>query len=95
MTTVRSSDPSLDETAAMAAESMVAWLRDFDGYRGLVVLSSGDAERAHIVTFWATREALDQSARSRAEVRGQLIETAGAELEGVEAYAVVHLDGFE
>ncbi len=95
MTTVRSTDPSLDATAAMAAESMVGWLRQFEGYRGLMVLSAAEASCAHIVTFWETREALDRSERSRAEVRTQLIETAGAELERVGAYAVVHVDGFE
>ena len=95
VTTVKSSDPDLDATAAMAAESFVGWLRDFDGYRGLLVVSSGDSGRAHILSFWDSLEDLDRSARSRSEVRDQLIETAGAELEDARVYAVVHVDGFE
>jgi heme-degrading monooxygenase HmoA len=95
MTTVRSADADLDATATMAAEAMVTWLREFDGYRGMIVLSDADSGRARIVTFWATKDDLERSARSRTEVRMQLIETAGAELEAVSAYAVVHLDGFD
>ena len=95
ITTVRSPDPDLDATAAMAAESLVGWLRDFDGYRGLLVVSAGDRGRAHVISFWDTLEDLDRSAHSRSQVRMELIETAGVELEEVDAYAVVHVDGFD
>ena len=36
----------------MAAESMLAWLRQFDGYRGLLVFADPGAGKAWIVTFW-------------------------------------------
>jgi hypothetical protein len=95
ITTVRSRDPDLDATAAMAAESMVGWLRDFDGYRGLLVVSAGDSGRAHVISFWDTLDDLDRSAHSRSQVRKELVDTAGAELEDVQAYAVVHVDGLD
>jgi heme-degrading monooxygenase HmoA len=95
MTSVTGAGADVESTAAMAAESMVAWLRQFDGYRGMIVLSDAGTGTAQIVTFWDTKENLERSARSRTEVRIQMIETAGAELEGVHVYAVVYRDGFE
>jgi hypothetical protein len=39
LTTVRGAGPEASVTASMAAESMLSWLREFDGYRGLLVLA--------------------------------------------------------
>jgi hypothetical protein len=86
LTTVRGGGPDVSVTARMAAESMLTWLREFEGYVGLLILGDPEAGRARIVTFWDSLEALDRSDRSRAEVRGSMVAAAGAELESVERY---------
>ena len=86
LTTVRGAGLDVSATAGMAAESMLAWLREFDGYRGLTVLADPESGKARIVTFWDDLEALERSERSRQEVRERMIATAGAELESVERY---------
>jgi hypothetical protein len=70
----------------MAAESMLAWLREFDGYRGLLVLADPETGTARIVSFWESLDALDRSERGRREVRESMVAAAGAELESVERY---------
>jgi len=86
LTTVRGAGPDVSATAGMAAESMLAWLREFDGYRGLLVLGDPETGNARIVTFWDSLEAIERSDRSRREVRDSMIAAAGAELESVERY---------
>jgi heme-degrading monooxygenase HmoA len=86
LTTVRGGGPDVSATAGMAAESMLAWLREFDGYRGLVVLGDPDNGNARIVTFWDSLEAVERSDKSRREVRESMIAAAGAQLESVERY---------
>ena len=95
LTTVRGGGPDVSVTARMAAESMLTWLRDFDGYKGLLVLADPESGTARIMTLWASEEALERSARlrsggdPRAEVRQSMISAAGAELESVERYELV------
>ena len=86
MTTVRGAGPDVSATAGMAAESMLDWLREFDGYRGLLVLADAKSGNARIVTFWDNLEAIERSDRSRREVRESMIATAGAELASVERF---------
>ena len=76
----------MSATAGMAAESMLAWLREFDGYRGLLVLGDPEAGNARIVSFWDSLDALERSERGRREVRESMIAAAGAQLESVERY---------
>jgi hypothetical protein len=86
LTTVRGAGVEVSGTARMAAESMLAWLREFDGYRGLLVLGDPSTGNARIVSFWDSLDAIERSERSRREVRESMIATAGAQLESVERY---------
>jgi hypothetical protein len=86
LTTVRGAGDEVITTARMAAESMLTWLQEFDGYRGLLILGDPETGRARIITFWDSVEALDRSDRNRREVRESMVSAAGAELESVERY---------
>ncbi|MGH3012346.1 MAG: hypothetical protein ACRDLZ_03700 [Gaiellaceae bacterium] len=86
LTTVRGAGSEASVTAAMAAESMLAWLREFDGYLGLLVLADPETGLVRIVSFWESLDALERSERGRREVRESMIAAAGAELAGVERY---------
>jgi hypothetical protein len=89
VTTVRGAGPEVGTTAKMAADSMLSWLKEFDGYCGLVILTSAESGSARFVTLWEDLDALERSERGRAAVRESMIATAGAELESVERYEVV------
>ena len=89
ITSVRGGGRDVSDVARMAAESMITWLREFDGYKGLLVMGDPESGAARIMTFWESREAADRSARSRTQVRESMVEAAGVELASVELYEVV------
>jgi hypothetical protein len=86
LTTVQGDGREVSTTARMAAESMLTWLREFDGYRGLLMLGDPTTGTARIVTFWDSRESLDRSDKSRREVRESMVSAAGAEIVSVVPY---------
>jgi len=89
VTTVRGAGPDVGATAKMAADSMLSWLSEFEGYCGLLIFASPETGSARIMTLWADIESLERSERGRAQVRESMIATAGAQLESVERYEVV------
>jgi hypothetical protein len=95
MTSVKTDRTDLDEGAQMAADALLPWVRQFEGYRGMIVLSDGATGRARFVTFWEDQDALARSERGRMQVREQMAKTAGVEIDDVQAYSVLLVDGFE
>jgi hypothetical protein len=93
--TVRGAQEEFENIAEMAAESLLPWIRQFDGYRGFMVFTDSEAGIAHFMTLWETREALEKSAHSRKEVREQLARTASAEIVSAGAYSVLVADGID
>jgi hypothetical protein len=89
LTSVSGGGPQIRETARMAADSLRAWLRGFDGYRGLYVFADPEAGSARIMTLWESREAAERSAWSRGQVRESMVEAAGVRLDSVELLEVV------
>jgi hypothetical protein len=89
LTTVRGAGPDVADTARLAAESMLTWLREFDGYRGLLVFADPQSGVARIMTLWESGEDLERSARGRTQVRESMVAAAGAEIESVERYELV------
>ena len=89
LTTVGGGGPGVTTTARMAAESMLTWLREFDGYRGLLVLGDPGSGMARIVTCWESEEAVERSEKGRREVRESMIAAAGAELVSVDRWELI------
>ena len=94
MATMTGPVSGLAEIARMAAESVELWLREYEGYRGLVVLTE-DAERSRVITFWETAEAEAKARRGRGAMRDQIAATSGMEVIdfGVFEVAVLELPG--
>ena len=88
-TTVRDAGPDVADTARLAAESMLTWLREFDGYRGLLVFADPQSGVARIMTLWESAEDLERSERARTQVRESMVAAAGAAIESVERYELV------
>jgi heme-degrading monooxygenase HmoA len=89
MTRVRQGGADATHTARMAGESMLAWLREFEGYEGLTILSEPGTGNVVIVTYWESEEAAARSARGRSQVRDSMVAAAGAEVESVQLLEVV------
>ncbi len=91
--TVSGPPEEFDKIAAMAGESLLPWIRQFDGYKGFIVMADRDNATAYFMTFWESRDALERSAHSRAQVRDQLAKTAGAEITAAGGYSILIQDG--
>jgi len=70
----------LAEISRMASESVESWLREYDGYRGLVVLTDEEAQTSRVLTFWETPEAEARARASRGAMRDRIVATAGMEV---------------
>jgi hypothetical protein len=95
ITSVKTDRTDLDEGAQMAADALLPWVRQFEGYRGMIVLSDGESGSARFVTFWEDQDSLQRSERGRMQVREQMAKTAGVDIDDVQAYTVLLVDGFE
>jgi heme-degrading monooxygenase HmoA len=89
MATVTGSVPDMAAIARMAGDAMEEWLRDYEGYRGIIVLTDQEGERARLITFWETAEDEERARVSRGAMRDQLAATAGVEVVGFEVFDVV------
>ena len=70
----------LAEIARIAGEALEGWLRDVDGYLGLVMLTDEESQTARVMTFWESTEAELRSRTTRTTMRDQLAGTAGLEV---------------
>jgi hypothetical protein len=80
------------EAGRLAADAVRSWLRVYDGFRGLVVLTDEDGQRARIITFWESAEAEERARVGRGSMRDKLVGTVGMEVVGMELYEVPVLD---
>jgi hypothetical protein len=88
LTTVTGPEPAMAEIARMTGEAIEDWLREYEGYRGMIMLTDADGERARVITFWDSAEAEEKSRVSRTAMRDQTVATIGLNLEGTERYEV-------
>jgi hypothetical protein len=80
------------DIARMAGEAIEGWLRDYEGYQGVLVLTDEDGGRALLITLWETPEAEARARPSRGAMRDQVAATAGMTVEGMELYDVPVVD---
>jgi hypothetical protein len=95
LVTVNGAMEDFDDIAAMAGESLLPWIRQFEGYRGFMVLANAESGVAHFMTLWDSIEAVERSAQSRKEVREQLAKTAGAEIASAGTFSILLADGLD
>jgi hypothetical protein len=70
----------LAETARIAGEGIEGWLRAYEGYLGLVMLTDEDSKTSRVITFWESRVAEERSRPGRTTMREQIAGTAGLDV---------------
>ena len=70
----------LAEIVRIAGEGIEGWLREYDGYLGLVMLADEESKTSRVITFWESRDAETRSRPARQTMREQLAGTAGLEV---------------
>ena|SRR5215831_2396416 len=93
MATLTGPAAGLAEISRMASEAVEGWLREYDGYRGLLIFTDEAAQTSRVVTLWETSEAEERARVSRGAMRDQIAAQAGMSLVefGVWEVAVLEL----
>ena len=92
MSTIRGDHPELEATAKIVGDTMLTWLREFDGYAGLMILTNQGSGLAQVITFWESEEAAERSKLARLKMRDQMTATVQMEVTSTEPYAVAFDD---
>jgi hypothetical protein len=74
------------DTAAIVGEEMERWLRDMEGFEGLMLLARPGETLG--LAFWASEEVAQRHAETRAAFRERMLSIAGARIVSVEGYEV-------
>ena len=84
--------PGMADIARIATESIEGWLREYPGYRGLIVLTNEQGERSRVITFWDSAEDEARARASRGAMRDSVAATVGMEVDRMDLYEVPVLE---
>ena len=88
MATLSGHTPEMSGTAEMASDAIEGWLKEYDGYCGLLVFTDDATGRSRVITLWETHEDEQRARNSRGTMRDQLASTIGVSVESFEVYEV-------
>jgi hypothetical protein len=88
MTTTHGTNEDMVELARMAGESMVGWLRELEGYQGLLMLTNGETGTTQVITLWESEEVADRHRVARLRLRDLVTTTVGVDVKETVSYAV-------
>ena len=74
--------------ATMAGETMVEWLRELEGFEGLLMLSNDETGVTHVISFWENEEIAEHSRVARLRLRDRITSTVSVEVQETEPYHV-------
>jgi hypothetical protein len=89
MSTLSGPVAALADISRLAGENVGPWLREYEGYRGTLVLTDEASRTARLITLWESREDEERARASRGAMRDQLATTAGMEVVAFEVFDVV------
>jgi hypothetical protein len=89
MSTLSGPVEALADISRIASENVGPWLREYEGYRGTLVLTDRNAETARLITLWDSAEDEERARASRGAMRDQLAATAGMEVVDFAVFEVV------
>ena len=72
----------------MVGEEMYRWLRDVEGFEGLLVLDNHEVGTTYVLALWASREVAELHRVARANLRDRVAATVGVEILDTEGFEV-------
>ena len=72
MTTTKGTAEDMVAIATMAGETMVEWLRDIEGFQGLLMLTNNETGMTHVISFWESKEIAERSRVARLKLRDRI-----------------------
>jgi hypothetical protein len=92
VTEFEGSSERIEEGVRLFREEVIPWLRDATGFRGWVVLLDRPGGKSLGITFWATEEAMTDSAASGADLRDEVAKRMGTRMTSLAYYEVAVAD---
>jgi heme-degrading monooxygenase HmoA len=92
MTTTRGKNDDMVGLARISGETMAPWLREIEGFMGLLMLSSQETGVTHVLTFWESREVAEMHREARRSLRDRITATVDVEVLQTEEYEVAFAD---
>ena len=92
LTTTKGSPDEPLEIATMAGEEMLPWLRQIDGFEGLLMLSDEAAGTTLVLSFWESREVAERHRVAREAFRDRITSAVNVEVLDVSGYEVTFAD---
>jgi hypothetical protein len=80
------------EVATIAGEEMLPWLRQIDGFDGLLMLSNEAEAITLVLTFWKDREVAERHQTARMRFRDRVTAAAHVTVEETADYEVSFAD---
>ena len=76
------------EYATIAGEEMLPWLRQIQGFQGLLMLSNEAEATTLALTFWETREVAERHHAARMQFRDRITSAVNVQVEETVGYEV-------
>jgi heme-degrading monooxygenase HmoA len=88
LTTTRGSNEDMARLAVMAGEAMMTWLREIEGFHGLVMLTDQASGTTHVISFWESEEVARRHRVARMKLGERITATLTIEVQRTESYDV-------
>lgn len=88
MATVTGPAEVLAAITELSAESVGPWIREYHGYRGLLVFVDEGARTSRVITLWETAADELAARQARGAMRDQLMAMAGLDVVSFDVYDV-------
>ena len=92
MTTTRGTNEDMVGLARISGEMMAPWLREIEGFEGLLMLSSQETGVTQVITFWASREVAEKHREARRSLRDRITSTVDVEVQETADYELAFAD---
>ena len=92
VTKTRTSPNEPVEIATIAGEEMLPWLRQIEGFEGLLMLNNSEDGTTLVISFWASREVAEEHRVARTEFREKITSAVGVRVETVTDYEIAFAD---
>ena len=92
LTRTRSPPDEPIEIATIAGEEMLPWLRQIEGFEGLLMLSNETDGTTLVLTFWESRDVAERHRASRMQFRDRVTAAVNVEVEETVGYEITFAD---
>lgn len=92
MTTTQGSNEDMALVAEITGDAMVTWLRDIEGFLGLVMLTTEATGTTQVIVFWESEELAERHRAARMRLRDRVTATVDVEVQETVPYDVSFAD---